>query len=765
MALAKILSILLLFVMILLAALPISASTIEVTFSPNDTIAVGEGRDTTANIEFQDTAFIDFTPVVTTRDTTGFATITLTRHEHQVLGVYIRATVAIAPGYAKWGFYGIDFVASDSLNDSITTTLYVNVWDSLPPETLKSYAADSTNMPIRSIRLSWNAPHEDDTLGGAISKYHIRYETNAPGDTIENWWNNADSLPVTPPTPLPPHQQQLVIASGLGEYQPYWFGIRSEDAAGNLSAITVRGPARSRHKPPTISLLGDLPDTVKTDSVMYFMGVAGDSGGALSAIRYSHNRTTWTTVTVDTTCDSSAVFIRKYFYFSQPAGINDSIIIYVRAFDSRDSTTYSYTVRIDRTRPNHPSVTPGQDSLTSGSRFTFDGTKDHDAAIWTIVTIGSTVGSPIRITAPGDTSATWDFSEDIYYQGFVTFAFYATDPVGNFSDTVRFHYFLMPNPPNIIDSVDYHNTTIFNPLTDSFWVSFQVNQVSYFNLHIRDALGAIVYQINDDSIPAGTHSYSWHAIRNQPPNSGAVVPDGRYLAEFSARTYPVSPYDLPITVQLIVDSRAPYLVELAPNSDSNGTAPRTINNQTVFALTVGDTGSVGANTRARITGPYFEYGSSERINFVSSSSTLNRWLADLSTLSPSLPPGNYAMVLVIADSAGNENRYNKYYAVTSETGITDFRNAPNPFAPSLEQTRIVYTLGRAVSDLKLEIFDNAGDLVYQEKLTDNNLMAGNPEVLWDGRSAWGKSLNNGVYFARLTGDITTDFIKIAIVDR
>jgi len=46
-----------------------------------------------------------------------------------------------------------------------------------------------------------------------------------------------------------------------------------------------------------------------------------------------------------------------------------------------------------------------------------------------------------------------------------------------------------------------------------------------------------------------------------------------------------------------------------------------------------------------------------------------------------------------------------------------------------------------------------------------NLLPGNPEVIWDGRSAWGKKLNNGVYFARLTGDIKTDFIKIAIADR
>jgi flagellar hook assembly protein FlgD len=752
--------------LIFLVALTVSASTIEIQFSPNDSVALREGNNTTVTIEFADTAHISFTPIVSMRDTTGFTSATFTRHENFTHQVFLRASLIIAPGYANLGSYGIKFVALDSLADSVAARLYITVWDSLRPETLSAYTADSSGQPMGTVKLAWNAPHEDSTLGSAVAKYHLRYSTTAPGNP-QTWWNAADSIPILTPTPLIPGQQQIVYVSGLAEYQSRWFGIRSEDAAGNLSAISVRGPARPRHQLPVIQLLGDIPDTVKPDSTMHFTGMASDSGGVLATIRYSGNGTLWSAVQIDSTRDSSAVFIRKYFHFTQASSASDSIAISVRALDSRDSTTYRRVIKIDRTHPNHPTITPGQDSLTSNNLFEFSGTKDRDAAIWTIITIGSSTSDPQRVTAPGDTALTWDYSDNVYYQGLVSFAFYAADPVGNCSDTVRFNYFLIPNPPNIIDTttVNYHNSTVFNPSSDSFLVSFRVNQISHFSLRVVDDLGALVYQSNLDSLTVGEHSISWQGIMNQQPDSGAVATDGRYLASFSARTYPVNPYDLPITVQLILDSNSPFLIDLTPNSNASGTEPRAININTGFALVVGDTGILATNSKAEILAPYFEYGESGRLEFTPSETAPNRWLANLSTIDPPLTPGNYSMTLVIADGAGNENRYVKSYVMTAETGISDFRNAPNPFAPSIEQTRIVYTLGRSVSELILEIFDSAGDLVFRQKLSDNNLLPGNPEIFWDGRSAWGKKLNNGVYFARLTGDIKTDFIKIAIVDR
>jgi flagellar hook assembly protein FlgD len=74
-------------------------------------------------------------------------------------------------------------------------------------------------------------------------------------------------------------------------------------------------------------------------------------------------------------------------------------------------------------------------------------------------------------------------------------------------------------------------------------------------------------------------------------------------------------------------------------------------------------------------------------------------------------------------------------------------------------------LGSAASELILEIYDSSGDLVFIRSLDAAYLTPQAHEFAWDGRSSWGKALNNGVYFARLTGGITTEFLKIAIADR
>ena len=151
------------------------------------------------------------------------------------------------------------------------------------------------------------------------------------------------------------------------------------------------------------------------------------------------------------------------------------------------------------------------------------------------------------------------------------------------------------------------------------------------------------------------------------------------------------------------------------------------------------------------------------LTFVEVDSIPGQWEADGAELP--LPTGRYETTLTITDEAGNTNSYTKYYEVTEETGITGFLNYPNPFAPSVEQTRIAYVLGQNETELKLEIYDASGDLVYLEALDGAYLDQGEHEYPWDGRSAWGRTLNNGVYFARLTGSLTTEFLKIAIIDR
>jgi len=643
-----------------------------------------------------------------------------------------------------------------------TVVVNFDVRDNTAPEAVSGLTADSSGMAFGDIELSWTAPHEDGTSGGSVRSYFVRYATSAPGDP-NAWWNAAQAVGQQPPTPQAPGQTETLIVEDLIEYQDYWYGIKSDDASGNLSAAAITGPFVARHKPPAISFIGDPPDTVKLDSLLLFNGVAADSGGIISAIKYSANGSNWFNVTIDSTADSSFAFIRKYFHFSQNSGSNPSLTIYVRAFDLEDSLTIQQTIVIDNVPPDMPVVTSAPPDTTSDNSFDFEGVKDADANVWAIVKIGSSPGT-LLATQPGAADTLWTFSENIYYQGNVRFSFFALDNAGNSSDTLDLDFLLLPESPNIIDpdGVTYHNSNIYNPQSDSFAVTFDIDEDAYFVLVISNQLGATVYNLTD-SLTAGTYTYGWHGQINVGPDAGQTAGDGRYLVRYSARIYPVSPYDIPLEAELVLDSYDPYEMSFFPNSGSNGEQARIINATPKFVLAVGDTGTVGTNATADILPPILVYGATDTLTFNEIDSIPGQWEADL-TSSP-LSAGSYEMTLIIADEAGNQSSYPKYYQVTEDTGITGFLNYPNPFAPSVEQTRIAYVLGQSATELKLEIYDASGDLVYLDPLDGAYLDQGEHEYPWDGRSAWGRTLNNGVYFARLTGSLTTEFLKIAIIDR
>jgi len=502
---------------------------------------------------------------------------------------------------------------------------------------------------------------------------------------------------------------------------------------------------------------------------LHFIGVAADSGGIIQSIRYQGGAGNWSSVSVDSTADSSSVFIRKYFHFTQPSGSGTSITVQVRARDAQDSTTISKVVYIDNVRPLRPGVVSiPADSVTSDYSFTFTGTKERDAVVYQILVLGPNPGIPIRITEPGDHSQTWNHMETVYYQGLVTFKFYCMDNAGNVSDTTRLGFWLIPSqePPNIIvsDSVDYNNSTVFHPLSDSFSVSFPYPSISQFDLSITNRMGTVVYSVIDSLTSApGRHTCYWDGMMNSGSGAGTLAPDGAYMAKFSARVYPVTPFDIPIQVGLILDSYAPYELSFFPQGGEGANHPRVINNSTVLMVAVGDTGSTISDSRAEIIAPYITLGD-QQLTFTRIDSIQGSWALDLGAL-PALPAGQNTMTLVISDEAGNQSSYTKIFEVTSEQGVRGFVNYPNPFAPSQEETKIAFVLGQAVSDLTLEIYDSAGGLVFRQNLDAAYLSPQAHEFPWDGKSSWGKKLNNGVYFARLTGGITSDFLKIAIVDR
>ena len=89
--------------------------------------------------------------------------------------------------------------------------------------------------------------------------------------------------------------------------------------------------------------------------------------------------------------------------------------------------------------------------------------------------------------------------------------------------------------------------------------------------------------------------------------------------------------------------------------------------------------------------------------------------------------------------------------------------APNPFAPSRDRTRIVYSLERD-AEVTIEIFDFASRLVTT--LIEDEARAGGQRhaETWDGGGG-GEVVANGVYLYRLSLDGGKEtFGKVVVLD-
>jgi len=93
--------------------------------------------------------------------------------------------------------------------------------------------------------------------------------------------------------------------------------------------------------------------------------------------------------------------------------------------------------------------------------------------------------------------------------------------------------------------------------------------------------------------------------------------------------------------------------------------------------------------------------------------------------------------------------------VPGRTALVDAR--PNPFNPS---TTLSFELARE-SVARLAIHDMRGRLV--RTLVDGGLQAGAHQSVWDGRDASGRTVESGVYFARLTAGDEHRMLKVMLL--
>jgi hypothetical protein len=114
-------------------------------------------------------------------------------------------------------------------------TSYCEVtYDNTPPAAITNLSA-LTGDNAGEIKLSWTAPKEDGTSGGAVSSYDVRYATYSFGDTQ---WGSVTQATGEPSSPKSPGETENMTVTGLVGGTTYYFRIKSKDDVNNESGIS-----------------------------------------------------------------------------------------------------------------------------------------------------------------------------------------------------------------------------------------------------------------------------------------------------------------------------------------------------------------------------------------------------------------------------------------------------------------------------------------------------------------------------------------------
>ncbi|MFH1957064.1 MAG: hypothetical protein ABIJ15_01130 [bacterium] len=119
--------------------------------------------------------------------------------------------------------------------DGFTITLNV-LGDVTDPQAVTDLTASTTGTP-GEVELTWTAPHEDGTNGGAVASFEIRGATfsinSLSGDTTVWWAAATGQVFYTPKNPGETETKTIDLALG----NTYYFAVRSKDECNNESLI------------------------------------------------------------------------------------------------------------------------------------------------------------------------------------------------------------------------------------------------------------------------------------------------------------------------------------------------------------------------------------------------------------------------------------------------------------------------------------------------------------------------------------------------
>jgi hypothetical protein len=96
--------------------------------------------------------------------------------------------------------------------------------------------------------------------------------------------------------------------------------------------------------------------------------------------------------------------------------------------------------------------------------------------------------------------------------------------------------------------------------------------------------------------------------------------------------------------------------------------------------------------------------------------------------------------------------------------IKKMYNAPNPFNPLKEKTRIFFEMYED-GNIDLDVYSEYGDKIYHT--SRNNLSKGNNEIVYDGKDDYGNTLYNGTYLCivkkKYSGTTKTERCRLLVI--
>jgi len=122
-------------------------------------------------------------------------------------------------------------------------------------------------------------------------------------------------------------------------------------------------------------------------------------------------------------------------------------------------------------------------------------------------------------------------------------------------------------------------------------------------------------------------------------------------------------------------------------------------------------------------------------------------------------------MFIFGGSDGNEN-FNDVYAFAKAEKVKETLqekpfNAPNPFNPDTEETKICYYLDEEDDDVKIKLFTLTGDLVYSWENISG--IKGLNQWPWNGKNEKGRIVENGGYICLIEAGGKKQKCKIAVL--